>query len=62
MSNKGSCTRFEARRAGTGSPFELLAEDATWTIVGNFIVSRMFRTGRVPRRGYPPIHARMRAA
>ncbi|HWL68714.1 MAG TPA: nuclear transport factor 2 family protein [Geminicoccus sp.] len=26
---------FDAWRAGTGSPFELLAEDATWTITGN---------------------------
>ena len=26
---------FDAWRAGTGSPFELLAEDATWTIAGN---------------------------
>ena len=26
---------FDAWKAGTGSPFELLAEDASWTIVGN---------------------------
>lgn len=26
--------RFEAWSAGTGSPFELLADDASWTIVG----------------------------
>jgi ketosteroid isomerase-like protein len=26
---------FDAWKAGTGSPFELLADDATWTIVGN---------------------------
>lgn len=26
---------FDAWRAGTGNPFELLAEDASWTITGN---------------------------
>ncbi|WP_407925576.1 nuclear transport factor 2 family protein [Geminicoccus flavidas] len=26
---------FDAWTAGTGNPFELLAEDATWTITGN---------------------------
>ena len=26
---------FQAWRAGTGGPFELLADDASWTIVGN---------------------------
>ena len=26
---------FEAWKAGTGSPFDLLADDASWTIVGN---------------------------
>ena len=26
---------FDAWNAGTGSPFELLADDASWTIVGN---------------------------
>jgi ketosteroid isomerase-like protein len=27
--------RFDAWAAGTGSPFELLADDASWTITGN---------------------------
>lgn len=31
---------FEAWRNGTGSPFDLLASDARWTIVGNAPVSR----------------------
>jgi ketosteroid isomerase-like protein len=26
---------FDAWKSGTGSPFELLADDASWTIVGN---------------------------
>lgn len=26
---------FDAWKAGTGNPFELLADDASWTIVGN---------------------------
>lgn len=36
---------FEAWAAGTGGVFDLLAPDATWTIVGNTRVSRTF-TGR----------------
>jgi ketosteroid isomerase-like protein len=31
--------RFDAWIDGTGSPFEILAEDATWTIVGNSLVA-----------------------
>jgi ketosteroid isomerase-like protein len=33
---------FGAWAAGTGSVFDLLADDATWTIVGNSPVSRTF--------------------
>lgn len=33
---------FDAWAAGTGGPFELLADDATWTIVGNSPVSRTY--------------------
>jgi ketosteroid isomerase-like protein len=33
---------FDAWAAGTGGPFGLLAEDATWTITGNAPVSRTF--------------------
>lgn len=36
---------FDAWAAGTGGVFDLLAPDATWTIVGNTPVSRTF-TGR----------------
>lgn len=33
---------FDAWAAGTGGPFALLAEDASWTIVGNSPVSRTY--------------------
>jgi ketosteroid isomerase-like protein len=33
---------FDAWRNGTGSPFDLLAPDAKWTIVGNAPVSRTY--------------------
>jgi ketosteroid isomerase-like protein len=35
---------FDAWQNGTGSPFDLLASDATWTIVGNSPVSRAYAT------------------
>jgi uncharacterized protein len=33
---------FDDWAAGTGGPFALLADDATWTVVGNSPVSRTF--------------------
>ena len=33
---------FNAWREGTGSPFDLMASDAKWTIVGNAPVSRTY--------------------
>jgi ketosteroid isomerase-like protein len=33
---------FERWRAGTGSPFELLADDASWTIVGSSPLSKAY--------------------
>lgn len=33
---------FDAWKAGTGGPFDLLAEDATWTIVGHSIASKTY--------------------
>jgi uncharacterized protein len=36
--------RFDAWRNGTGSPFDLLAADAKWTIVGNAPVSRTYNS------------------
>lgn len=35
---------FDRWRAGAGGPFELLAEDATWTIAGNSIVAKKYAT------------------
>ena len=34
--------RFAAWANGTGSPFELLAEDATWTITGRSAASKTY--------------------
>jgi ketosteroid isomerase-like protein len=36
---------FDAWANGTGSPYDALAEDATWEIVGNSLVSRVY-TGK----------------
>lgn len=33
---------FEAWKAGTGSPYDLLAEDAQWTIVGHSLASKTY--------------------
>jgi uncharacterized protein len=37
-------TAFDQWAAGTGGPFSLLADDATWTIVGNSPVSRTYHS------------------
>lgn len=34
--------RFEAWASGTGSPYEILADDATWTITGNSLASKTY--------------------
>ena len=34
--------KFEAWRAGTGNPFELLADQASWTIEGNSVASKRY--------------------
>lgn len=36
--------RFEAWKAGTGSPYELLADDAEWTIVGHSLASKTYKS------------------
>ena len=36
------CASFEAWRDGTGGPFDLLADDATWTIAGRSRVARAY--------------------
>src|SRR5512139_2242097 len=33
---------FDAWKSGQGSPFELLAVDATWTIVGHSVVAKTY--------------------
>ena len=35
---------FEAWRNGTGSPFQLLKDDATWTIVGNSVAAKEYKS------------------
>ena len=35
---------FEAWAKGTGSPYDLLAEDASWTITGNSMAARTYPT------------------
>jgi uncharacterized protein len=37
-------TAFDQWAAGTGGPFGVLADDATWTIVGNSPVSRTYHS------------------
>jgi ketosteroid isomerase-like protein len=36
--------KFDAWQAGTGTPFELLAEGASWTIEGNSVASKRYPT------------------
>lgn len=36
--------KFDAWAAGTGSPFDLLADEASWTIEGNSAASRRYPT------------------
>jgi ketosteroid isomerase-like protein len=44
MKNKATIERaFAAWAAGTGGPFELLADDAVWTITGNSLASKTYR-------------------
>lgn len=43
--NKATIARsFEAWRAGAGGPFELLEENASWTIVGHSIAAKTYST------------------
>jgi ketosteroid isomerase-like protein len=54
--------RFAAWASGTGSPFELLTEDATWTITGRSAASKTY-VGREAflRDVIRPFNARMQA-
>lgn len=50
----------DAWRAGTGSPFDKLSPDATWTIVGNSVVAGTYhRKADVQDRVLTPFNARL---
>jgi ketosteroid isomerase-like protein len=51
---------FDAWRAGTGSVFDLLAEDATWEVLGNTPVSGLYTSkADLQQRVLAPFNARM---
>jgi uncharacterized protein len=51
---------LDAWKAGKGSPFDLLADDATWTIVGNSVVSKTYPNREAfMREVIRPFNARM---
>lgn len=52
---------FEAWKAGTGGPFDLLADDASWTIVGRSVAAKTY-AGREAflRDVIRPFNARLR--
>lgn len=53
--------KFEAWRAGTGGPYELLADDASWTIVGRSAASRTYKSREdFMREVIRPFNARMK--
>jgi ketosteroid isomerase-like protein len=55
--------RFDAWRAGTGSPYDLLAENAQWTITGKSLASRTYGSREAFMTGViRPFNARMRVA
>ncbi|SNS88533.1 hypothetical protein SAMN06295912_12148 [Sphingomonas laterariae] len=62
-SNKAAVQKgFDAWSAGTGSPYELLADDARWTIEGNSVVSKTYPTKEdFMREVIRPFNARMRS-
>ncbi|MBY8821939.1 nuclear transport factor 2 family protein [Sphingomonas colocasiae] len=53
---------FDAWRAGTGSPFDLLADDARWTIEGHSVASRTYPSkADFMREVIRPFNARMQS-
>ena len=53
---------FEAWAAGTGSPFDLLRDDAQWTIVGHSAAAGTYRNREdFMREVIRPFNARMRS-
>lgn len=52
--------RFEAWKVGTGNPFELLTDEASWTVEGNSVASRTYSTKEdFLREVIRPFNARM---
>jgi ketosteroid isomerase-like protein len=52
--------KFAAWAAGTGSPYDLLADDATWTITGNSFASKTYDSREAfLREVIRPFNARM---
>lgn len=52
--------KFEAWKAGTGNPFELLSEQASWTIEGHSVASKRYPTKEAfLREVIRPFNARM---
>jgi uncharacterized protein len=52
---------FEAWSAGTGGPFELLAPEATWTIVGRSVAAKTYKSrDAFINEVIKPFNARMR--
>ena len=52
---------FEAWKAGTGSPYELLADDVEWTIVGHSLASKTYKSREAfMSEVIRPFNARMR--
>ena len=53
---------FEAWRTGTGSPYDLLASDASWTITGNSLAAKTYPTKDAFVEGViRPFNARMKS-
>ena len=53
---------FSDWAAGTGSPFDLLAPDATWTIVGRSVAAKTYRNREAfIREDFAPFNARMQS-
>lgn len=59
--NKAAVQRaFDAWTAGSGSPFDLLVDNASWTITGNALVSKTYPTREAfMREVIRPFNARM---
>lgn len=52
---------FDAWAAGTGSPYDLLADDATWTIVGRSLAAKTYASrAAFMSEVIQPFNARMR--